>query len=600
MDENRRTATCGELNPDFIGRTVILNGWVHRCRNHGTLHFINLRDRYGITQVVVDEEAPDEIQSLAADLKMEYCIAVTGTVRERPEAMVNPEMATGTVELLADHSMIILNTCPALPFMIDGEDEPNESLRLKYRFLDLRTGGMRKRLELRHRTTWAVRSFLTENDFWEIETPTLIRSTPEGARDYLVPSRINPGRFYALPQSPQIYKQILMAGGTERYYQIARCYRDEDARGDRQPEFTQIDLEMSFTGREDILHLTEKMMARTFRNVLNIEIPLPFPRLSWHRAMDSYGSDKPDLRRAMAFRDFAPFVPASNFGVFKSVLESGGAVKALVAGGAANSYSRKKIGELEEAAKSRGAKGLAWMKVTPEGLDGGIAKFFADQAGMIKKTLEAEAGDMILLMGADWKTAVTALGAVRSRLIQDMGPAQSGRFEFCWVIDFPLFEKNDESGKWEPAHHMFSMPQRRFLPTMEEKPGEVLGDLYDLVLNGSEIASGSVRIHDPALQSRVFDIVGFPESEAEERFGFLLEALRHGAPPHAGIALGFDRLVMLMAGMQSIRDVIAFPKNTQGVSPMDDSPSSVDANQLEELGISIINDEEAGESGGKP
>ena len=594
MDENRRTATCGELNPDFIGRTVTLNGWVHRSRNHGTLHFINLRDRYGITQVVVDEEAPDEIQSLAADLKMEYCIAVTGTVRERPEAMVNPEMATGTVELLADHSMIILNTCPALPFMIDGEDEPNESLRLKYRFLDLRTGGMRKRLELRHRTTWAVRSFLTENDFWEIETPTLIKSTPEGARDYLVPSRINPGRFYALPQSPQIYKQILMAGGTERYYQIARCYRDEDARGDRQPEFTQIDLEMSFTGREDILDLTEKMMAQTFRETLNIEIPRPFPRFSWHRAMDSWGSDKPDLRSPMKFRDFAPFVPASSFGVFKSVLESGGAVKAMVVKGAADSYSRKRIGELEETAKSRGAGGLAWMKVIQDGLEGGVSKFYSDQAGMIKKTLEAEAGDMILLMGADWKTAVTSLGAVRDRLIRELKAPESGGFKFCWVIDFPLFEKNQESGEWEPAHHMFSMPQRRFLSAMEEKPGEVLGDLYDLVLNGSEIASGSVRIHDPALQSRVFDIVGFPRSEAERRFGFLLEALRHGAPPHAGIAVGFDRLVMLMAGAKTIREVIAFPKNTQGVSPMDRSPSPVDPAQLEELGLSITAGETAG------
>ena len=593
MDENRRTATCGELNPDFIGRTVTLNGWVHRSRNHGALHFIDLRDRYGITQVVVDEEAPDEIQSLAADLKMEYCIAVTGTVRERPEAMVNPEMATGAVELLVDR-LTVLSACPALPFMIDGEDEPNESLRLKYRFLDLRTGGMRKRLELRHRTTWAVRSFLTENDFWEIETPTLIKSTPEGARDYLVPSRINPGRFYALPQSPQIYKQILMAGGTERYYQIARCYRDEDARGDRQPEFTQIDLEMSFTGREDILDLTEKMMAQTFRETLNIEIPRPFPRFSWHRAMDSWGSDKPDLRSPMKFRDFAPFVPASSFGVFKSVLESGGAVKAMVVKGAADSYSRKRIGELEETAKSRGAGGLAWMKVIQDGLEGGVSKFYSDQAGMIKKTLEAEAGDMILLMGADWKTAVTSLGAVRDRLIRELKAPESGGFKFCWVIDFPLFEKNQESGEWEPAHHMFSMPQRRFLSAMEEKPGEVLGDLYDLVLNGSEIASGSVRIHDPALQSRVFDIVGFPRSEAERRFGFLLEALRHGAPPHAGIAVGFDRLVMLMAGAKTIREVIAFPKNTQGVSPMDRSPSPVDPAQLEELGLSITAGETAG------
>ena len=593
MNENRRTASCGELNSDFVGRTVTLNGWVHRSRNHGGLHFIDLRDRCGITQVVVDDKVPAEIQSLAAELKMEYCIAVTGTVRARPETMVNPDMPTGAVELAADR-LTVLSSCPALPFMIDGEDEPNESLRLKYRYLDLRTGGMQSRIKLRHQITWAVRSFLNRSDFWEIETPTLIRSTPEGARDYLVPSRINPGRFYALPQSPQIYKQILMAGGTDRYYQIARCFRDEDARGDRQPEFTQIDLEMSFADREDVLDLIEGMMVQTFKETLNIEIPRPFPRFSWHQAMDSWGSDKPDLRSPMKFCDFAPFVPESSFGVFKSVLDSGGAVKAMVVKGAADSYSRKRIGELEETAKSRGAGGLAWMKVTREGLEGGVSKFYSDQAPMIKTTLEAEAGDMILLMGADWKTAVTSLGAVRERLIREIGLPESSGFKFCWVIDFPLFEENSESGEWEPAHHMFSMPQQRFLSSMEEKPGEVLGDLYDLVLNGNEIASGSVRIHDPAVQSRVFSIVGFPQSEAERRFGFLLEALRHGAPPHAGIAVGFDRLVMLMAGVETIREVIAFPKNTQGVSPMDRSPSPVDAAQLEELGLSVTARETAG------
>jgi aspartyl-tRNA synthetase len=452
---------------------------------------------------------------------------------------------------------------------------------------------------MRHKATWAVRNYLTECGFWEIETPTLIKSTPEGARDYLVPSRVNPGRFYALPQSPQLYKQILMAGGTDRYYQIARCYRDEDARGDRQPEFTQIDLEMSFASRDDVLELVEGMMVRTFRDVLNIDVPVPFPRLSWQDAMDLYGSDKPDLRFDMKFQDFSPFVPASEFGVFKAVLESGGAVKAMVVPGAAETYSRKKITDLEDVAKSRGAKGLAWMKVTdggPEGgvqdglgnLDGGVSKFYTEQSTAIIKALGASPGDLILLMGSDWKTAVTSLGAVRVKLGADLGLIRPEEFRFCWVIDFPLFEQNEETGTWEPAHHMFSMPQDRFLDTMEEDPGEVLGDLYDMVLNGNELASGSVRIHDPAIQSRVFDIVGFPKEEAEERFGFLLEAFRYGAPPHAGLAVGFDRMVMVMAQVETIRDVIAFPKNTQGISPMDNSPSPVDENQLADLHLAII------------
>ena len=588
MEQNRRSATCGELNLDFVGRTVTLNGWVHRNRDHGGVHFITLGDRYGMTQLVVDEDAPDEIKSVAATLKMEYCIAVTGTVRRRPGGMVNPDMATGAVELVVNRFMGILNTCPALPFVIDGEDDANENLRLKYRYLDLRTNGMRKRMKMRHETTWAVRNYLTENGFWEVETPTLIKSTPEGARDYLVPSRVNAGRFYALPQSPQLYKQILMAGGADRYYQIARCYRDEDPRGDRQPEFTQIDLEMSFVGRDDVLELVEGMVVRTFKDVLNVQLPRSFPRLSWHQAMDTYGSDKPDLRFAMTFQDFAPFVPGSDFGVFKSVLENGGVVKAMVVKGAADTYSRKKISHLEEAARSRGAKGLAWMKVTDQGLDGGVSKFYADQAEAIRGRLEAESGDLILLMAADWKTAVSSLGAVRDRLGNDLGLAGTDHFEFCWVIDFPLFEENEETGAWEPAHHMFSMPQDRFLETMEEKPGEVLGDLYDLVLNGYELASGSVRIHDPLIQSRVFDIVGFPQKEAEERFGFLLEAFRYGAPPHAGIALGLDRMVMVMAGVETIRDVIAFPKNTQAVSPMDGSPSPVGDDQLEELRLAIL------------
>ena len=591
MEKNRRNVNCGQLTIADVGRTVTLNGWVHRTRDHGGVLFINLRDRYGITQIVIDEEASQDLRETAADLKMEFCIAAAGTVRARPEGMVNKDMPTGEVEL-AVSELEILNSSLPLPFMIDSDNEANENLRLKYRYLYLRTEGMRDRIKMRHEATWAVRNYLTENGFWEVETPTLIKSTPEGARDYLVPSRVNPGRFYALPQSPQLYKQILMAGGTDRYYQIARCYRDEDARGDRQPEFTQIDLEMSFASRDDVLEMVEGMMKRTFNDVLKIDIPTPFPRLSWQEAMDNYGSDKPDLRFDMKFRDFAPFVPSSEFGVFKSVLESGGTVKALVVPGAAAAYSRKKISELEDVAKSRGAGGLAWMKVGPDGLEGGVSKFYNNQAAAIMEGLGAQEGDLILLMGSDWKTAVTSLGAVRVKLGADLGLANPGEFKFCWVIDFPLFEKNEETGDWEPAHHMFSMPQERFLDTMEENPGEVLGDLYDMVLNGNELASGSVRIHDPAIQSRVFNIVGFPEKEAEERFGFLLEAFRYGAPPHAGLAVGFDRMVMVMAQMDTIREVIAFPKNTQGISPMDNCPSPVDTDQLAELKLALVEGDE--------
>lgn len=589
MLKNKRTATCGELTVKNTGQTVTLNGWIHRSRNHGGVHFFDIRDRYGMTQAVIDNNAPRKLQDMAAELKMEYCIAVTGIVQTRPEGMVNRSIVTGEIELVIN-SLEVLNTCPALPFMVDGEEEVNENLRMKYRSLDLRTEAMQKRLKLRHETTWEARKFLTEQGFWEVETPTLIKSTPEGARDYLVPSRLNTGHFYALPQSPQLYKQVLMAGGSDRYYQFARCYRDEDARGDRQPEFTQIDLEMSFVSRDDVLELLEGLMSRTFKKVLDIDLPRPFPRLTWKQSMDDYGTDKPDLRYGMKFQDFTPFVPESNFGVFKSVLESGGAVKAMVVKNAAASYSRKKIAELEDEARKKGAGGLAWMKVTGDGLDGGVSKFYREQSTAICSDLGAGPGDLILLMGADWKISVESLGAVRMKLGRDRGLIKPDTFRFCWIVDFPLFERDTEKDSWKPVHHMFTMPQEQYLDTMEENPGEVIGNLYDLVLNGNELGSGSVRIHNPDVQSRVFDLVGFPREDAEQRFGFLLEALKYGAPPHAGFAVGFDRLVMLMAQVNSLREVIAFPKNTQGISPMDDSPSAVDTEQLDDLRLRIVPD----------
>ena len=588
MEKMQRTVTCGGLNKDFAGKTVVLNGWIHRKRDHGGITFLNLRDRYGLTQVVVDDDASEELKALAVSLKQEFCIAVEGLVRPRPDSMINKEMATGEIEVKA-LKIEVLSKSEVLPFQIDEKTNANEDLRLKYRYLDLRSKAMQEHIMLRSKFTFAVREFLTSKDFLEIETPTFIKSTPEGARDYLVPSRLYPGKFYALPQSPQIYKQILMVSGFDKYFQIARCYRDEDARGDRQPEFTQIDLEMSFASREDVLSLTEGMMQYAFKKSINVDLPKTFERISYDEAIDVYGTDKPDLRFEMKMQDAAFMAEIGNFAVFKDAVSSSGAVKALVVKGQAEAYSRKKIEELEAAAKIYKAKGLAWIKVTEGGakLEGGISKFFEGKEAEICSKLGAEKGDLILFVADKYKIACTALGAVRSKLGKDLGLLNPAEFKFAWIVDFPLFEWNEEENKWDPAHHMFSAPQEKYLATMEENPEPVKGDLYDLVLNGYEVASGSIRIHNPELQKRIFKIVGFDESEAEKKFGFLTEAFKYGAPPHGGIAPGLDRIVMIMAGETSIKEVIAFPKNSFAVSPMDDSPSEVDQKQLDELHLAI-------------
>ena len=588
MEKMQRTVTCGGLNKDFAGKTVVLNGWIHRKRDHGGITFLNLRDRYGLTQVVVDDDASEELKALAISLKQEFCIAVEGLVRPRPDSMINKEMATGEIEVKA-LKIEVLSKSEVLPFQIDEKTNANEDLRLKYRYLDLRSKAMQDHIMLRSKFTFAVREFLTSKDFLEIETPTFIKSTPEGARDYLVPSRLYPGKFYALPQSPQIYKQILMVSGFDKYFQIARCYRDEDARGDRQPEFTQIDLEMSFASREDVLSLTEGMMQYAFKKSINVDLPETFERISYDEAIDVYGTDKPDLRFEMKMQDAAFMAEIGNFAVFKDAVSSGGAVKALVVKGQAEAYSRKKIEELEAAAKIYKAKGLAWIKVTEGGakFEGGISKFFEGKEAEICSKLGAEKGDLILFVADKYKIACTALGAVRSKLGKDLGLLNPAEFKFAWIVDFPLFEWNEEENKWDPAHHMFSAPQEKYIATMEENPEPVKGDLYDLVLNGYEVASGSIRIHNPELQKRIFKIVGFDESEAEKKFGFLTEAFKYGAPPHGGIAPGLDRIVMIMAGETSIKEVIAFPKNSFAVSPMDDSPSEVDQKQLDELHLAI-------------
>jgi aspartyl-tRNA synthetase len=589
MNEYNRTVNCGELRKSHAGQEVVLNGWVHRNRDHGGIHFINLRDRYGITQVVLPEDASSEMKKTAESLKLEYVIAVKGKVQLRPDSMVNPQMATGEIEVEIEE-IIILNESEVLPFMVDGESEAREDLRLQYRYIDLRSQKMQRNIRLRHEVSFATREFLIGEGFYEIETPTLIKSTPEGARDFLVPSRLHPGKMFALPQSPQLFKQILMVSGFDKYFQIARCYRDEDARGDRQLEFTQIDVEMSFVSAEDVFRVTEGLMQHIFSKTMQIELPKTFRRISYHDAMNLYGTDKPDLRFGLELQDFKEFAETSDFSVFSSAIKDGGAVKALVAPGLSD-YSRKDITLLEERAKTYGAKGLAWMKVSEEGFTGGVSKFFQDSQDEIMKSLGAKSGDLILFVADSWKTSCTALGAVRSLIAEREEMLDASKFEFAWIVDYPMFEWDEDSEGWAAAHHMFTMPQAQYLESMESNPGEVKGDLYDLVLNGYELASGSIRVHNPAIQSKIFKIVGFDEEEAENRFGFLLKSLRYGAPPHGGIAPGLDRLVMIMTNSPSIREVIPFPKNTAGVSPMDESPSPVDPEQLNDLSLVYVKEE---------
>ena len=586
-----------------------MNGWVHRSRELGGLTFILLRDRYGITQVVVGDKSSDEVKKIAASLKSEYCVAVKGTVAARSEKDVNKEMSTGAIEVEAD-DIEIFTTSEALPFAIDEVRQkdgtlvlPNEDLRLRYRYLDLRREPMKQNIILRSNVTFATREYLTKQGFLEIETPTFIKSTPEGARDYLVPSRVHPGKFYSLPQSPQLYKQLLMVSGFDKYFQIARCYRDEDARGDRQPEFTQIDMEMSFTNREEVLSTTEGMMGYIFKKTLNYDLSAKFDRITWDDAFNLYGSDKPDLRFDLKIQDAAFMAGLSDFNAFKAGAANAGmdierhkrsGLKALVVKNVADKYSRKMVEELEAVAKKYKAKGLAWMKVNAEGnFEGGVSKFFAGKEGEICPKLGAEKNDLLLFVSDEkWQVACVALGAVRKQLGKDLNlynPADE--FHFAWIIDFPYFAWNEEENHWETEHHMFTLPQKKYWDTLESDPGSVKGDLYDLVLNGYELASGSMRINDPALQQRIFKIVGYSQERAEKAFGLLVQAFKFGAAPHGGIAPGLDRLVMLMRHEESIHEVIAFPKNNLAMSPMDECPSAVDQKQLDELHISCIEKE---------
>jgi len=597
LGEWKRDRSCAELGAGDDGQAVTLAGWVQKRRDHGALVFIDLRDRSGICQVVIDGgENPDLAEQLKA-VRSEWVLAIRGSVRMRPEDMRNADMPSGDVEVLAAE-VRILNSSLTPPFPIETfqDAEVSDDLRFRFRFLDLRRREMQERVAFRHRAVLAVRDFLGDQGFLEIETPLLIRSTPEGARDYVVPSRLQPGQFYALPQSPQLYKQLLMVAGYEKYFQIARCLRDEDLRGDRQPEHTQIDMEMSFLDEDEIFGIVENMLQAVFEKVMGRELDTPFLRLTYREAMDRFGSDKPDLRFGLELVDLGEVAGASDFNAFKGVLESGGRVKGIrVPGGAG--FSRKEIEALEAVAKTYRAKGLAWLKLGDDGLTGGVSKFFAGVADDLIAAAGLESGDLLLMVGDAGETAATAMGAVRSALGEKLGLAKGGEFRFLWVHRFPLFERESEDEEWQAMHHLFTMPEAEDMEYLESDPGRVRGQLYDLVCNGVELASGSIRIHRRDIQEQVMSVVGIGKEDAERRFGFLLKAFDYGAPPHGGLAIGLDRFLMVLDGGQSIRDYIAFPKTLQAKSLMVECPSPLDPEQLAELHLEVRSPAEEGPAG---
>ncbi|UOY94121.1 aspartate--tRNA ligase [Ectobacillus sp. JY-23] len=582
-----RTHYCGEVTLQEAGSTVQLKGWVQKRRDLGGLIFIDLRDRTGIVQVVFTPETSAEALKLAEGIRNEYVLHVEGTVVERAEGQINKNLATGYIEVQAT-DIRILNTAKTPPFTIADKTDVSEDVRLKYRYLDLRRPAMLETFKLRHKVTKAMRDFLDREQFIEVETPILTKSTPEGARDYLVPSRVHPGEFYALPQSPQIFKQLLMVGGFERYYQVARCFRDEDLRADRQPEFTQIDIETSFLTQEEIIEMMEKMMSGVMRDAKGLEIALPFPRMTYDEAMSRYGSDKPDTRFGMELTNLSEFAVDCGFKVFTSAVEAGGQVKAINAKGAADKYSRKDIDALTEFVKIYGAKGLAWLKVEADGLKGPIAKFFGEEdSATIIRLLEAEIGDFLLFV-ADKKSVVAdSLGALRLKLGKELALIDESKYNFLWVTDWPLLEYDEEQGRYFAAHHPFTMPFREDLPLLDTDPSQVRAQAYDLVLNGYELGGGSLRIYERDVQEKMFRVLGFSQEEAQEQFGFLLEAFDYGTPPHGGIALGLDRLVMLLAGRTNLRDTIAFPKTASASCLLTDAPGEVAIAQLDELHLQL-------------
>ncbi|MDP7165896.1 MAG: aspartate--tRNA ligase [Candidatus Marinimicrobia bacterium] len=578
----KRTHTCGELGKEHIGATVNLNGWVNTVRLHGQVIFIDLRDRYGKTQIIFNSEDFNGDFESVKKLSIEDVLSIKGTVQARGEGAVNPDMSTGDIEVMVDSMELLSETIP-LPFVITDRESASEDLRLKYRYLELRTEELQYNIITRHKAYQAVRGFLSDNNFLEVETPILMKSTPEGARDFLVPSRLHQGKFYALPQSPQIYKQILMISGFDRYFQIVKCFRDEDFRADRQPEFTQIDVEMSFIDEEDIFENMENMTRYVFKEVIGTNLPDPFPRISYDKAMSKYGSDKPDTRYELFLQNVKQFTDISEFNAFKSAE----CVKAIVVSGGAK-YSRKNIDELTDVVKTFNAKGLAWMKMEKGQLTGGISKFFGDdlQKELISSTGMCD-GDIIFLIGDERSVTEKSLGALRVEIAKFEDLADKNDFKPLWVTDFPMFENDEKSGNLTFLHHPFTSPTSSNIEDLDSDPLSMKARAYDLTMNGYEIAGGSIRIHSSELQNKVFSLLGLTVEEAKEKFGFLVEALSYGAPPHGGIAFGFDRLVMLLTGSNNIRDVIAFPKTTSALSLMDGSPDSVSEKQLDELNIQI-------------
>jgi aspartyl-tRNA synthetase len=583
-----KTHTCGQLRPEHAGQTVTLAGWVHRRRDHGGLIFIDLRDREGITQVVFNPDTSAEAHAIARDLRVEYVVRVTGNVRQRPPGLENLDLATGGIEVVADNAEI-LNPAKTPPFYINEDSPVEEALRLRYRYLDLRRQRMQRNLILRHKVVKFIRDFLSGEGFIEIETPILFKSTPEGARDYLVPSRVHPGKFYALPQSPQQLKQLLMVAGYERYFQIARCFRDEDQRGDRQPEFTQLDLEMSFVDRDDVMDIIERLYTSIVEKISDKKLLFkPFKRLSYHEAMERFGTDRPDMRFGMELADISDIAAECDFHVFAETIASGGLVKGLNAPGCGG-YSRKQIDELADLVKEFGAKGLAWLALGDEGeIRSSFAKFLSDeQVQAIVNRLDGQPGDLLLFVADRPEITNESLSRLRAALGEQLGLRNPNVLSLCWVIDFPFVTWNEEEKRWDPSHHLFTAPMDEDISLLDTNPGQARGKQYDLVCNGYEIAGGSIRIHRRELQEKVFSLIGLTIEQARDQFGHMLEAFEYGTPPHGGIAPGIDRFVMLLAGEPNIREVIAFPKSQSAADLMADAPSPVSPEQLKELHLKL-------------
>ncbi len=583
----KRTHMCGTLNIENVGQEVVLNGWVAKRRNLGGLIFVDLRDKTGIVQVTFDDKIPQELFDRADSLRSEYVVGVKGTVKERSAKNVN--ISTGEIEVFAT-DLVIYSEADTPPIYVKDDDNVDDNLRLKYRYLDLRKTKMQKNLTFRHQVTKLARDYFDSLGFTEVETPMLIKSTPEGARDYIVPSRVYPGSFYALPQSPQLFKQLLMVSGTDRYMQIVKCFRDEDLRADRQPEFTQIDLEMSFVDMDDVIEIQEGFLKKIFSELMDVEIKLPLPRMTWDEAMERYGSDKPDTRFGFELKKLNEVVSGCEFKVFTDALAGGGDVRGICIDGGSEKFSRKDIDKLTDLTKSYGAKGLVWIRVNEGEYASSVNKFFSqEQLAEIAKVFDAKVGDLIFICSDKPKVVFASLGFLRREIAGRLGLLDDNQYNLLWVIDFPMFEEDDETGELKAMHHPFTCPKLDQIHLLDTDPVSVKANAYDIVLNGVELGGGSIRIHDKELQSKMFEILGLSKEECDEKFGFLIEAFKYGAPPHGGLAYGLDRLVMLLLGEQSIREVIAFPKNQNAQCLVSEAPAPVDDSQLKELGLEVEN-----------